>query len=231
MSFNEAALDLAIQNMFDAKDPRVKNKIEQIHPQIRFYYNSFNICLGKQGCGKTTFLMKELIKLNETGESLYDRIIYVSNGDVDYTFETLRKLITNIPIYVINYQDITQTLTKYFKTRTDEIHHMFVILEDATFLLMKDSTEWNNWVCKLRHLRMTIWANVHVWRSLNTMIKTQISKVFVFGGYSREQLQQIFRQSAVGTDFKLMWYMYTNRSPDELLEVDNINSNIKLITK
>ena len=38
------------------------NKIQEVHHQIFFYYNSLNIILGKQGTGKTTFIMKELIK-------------------------------------------------------------------------------------------------------------------------------------------------------------------------
>ena len=52
-----------IEDQFNKMDTSMKNKIELIHPQINFYYNSFNLCIGKQGCGKTTLIIKELYKL------------------------------------------------------------------------------------------------------------------------------------------------------------------------
>ena len=38
--------------------------INKIDDDINFKYNSFNICIGKQGTGKTTNILKELIKLS-----------------------------------------------------------------------------------------------------------------------------------------------------------------------
>ena len=54
-----------IEDQFNKMDTTMKNKIELIHPQINFYYNSFNLCIGKQGCGKTTLIIKELYKLSK----------------------------------------------------------------------------------------------------------------------------------------------------------------------
>ena len=38
--------------------------IKQIDHEIPIKYNSFNICVGKQGSSKTTLFMTTLIKLN-----------------------------------------------------------------------------------------------------------------------------------------------------------------------
>lgn len=52
-AFNEVAINDAIQNKFDEiRELGMKNTICRIHPRINFYYNSLNICLGKQGSGK-----------------------------------------------------------------------------------------------------------------------------------------------------------------------------------
>ena len=40
------------------------NRITKVHEQIFFYYNSFNVLLGKQGTGKTTFIVKKILILN-----------------------------------------------------------------------------------------------------------------------------------------------------------------------
>ena len=38
--------------------------ISNIDEDINFKYNSFNICIGKQSTGKTTSVLKELIKMS-----------------------------------------------------------------------------------------------------------------------------------------------------------------------
>ena len=79
-----------IEDQFNKMDTSMKNKIELIHPQINFYYNSFNLCIGKQGCGKTTLIIKELYKLCTLPQNaLYDTFIYVASGNDDETFNTL----------------------------------------------------------------------------------------------------------------------------------------------
>lgn len=230
-SFNEQKIKAVVNQLFDQQknDPNLHNRIEPIHPQINFYYNSLNICLGKQGSGKTTFMLTELIKLSELPNCIYDKIIYITNGEADdLTFNTLKKLI-KIPIMGLNFNDATTELCNWFSTRDDNVHHTFVIVEDASFLLMKDNPVWVDWVCKLRHLRMTLWINLHVWRSISTMIKTQITTLFIFKGYSKEQLQHMYRQSCVDADFKAVIYMYMLLQKHEVLKLSNIDGKMMLI--
>lgn len=231
ISFDENKIKTVVSQLFQNQknDPNVHNTIETIHPQIHFRYNSLNICLGKQGVGKTTFMLTELIKLSELPDSPYDKIIYITNGNTqDLTFETLKKLIKK-PIMGLDFNDATTQLMNYFNTREDKKFHTFVIVEDASFLLLKDNPIWTDWVCKLRHLRMTMWINLHVWRSISTMIKTQITTLFIFKGYSKEQLQQMYRQSCIDADFKAVLYMYQTLGPRELLKISNIDGKMMVI--
>ena len=231
--FDESKIKAYVNQLFteQTKDPDIHNTISLIHPQIHFRYNSLNICLGKQGAGKTTFMLTELIKLSQLphDQQPYKRIVYITNGPTDdITFNTLKKSI-KIPIMGLNFNDATSELANWFNSRENGKDHTFVIVEDASFLLMKDNPIWVDWVCKLRHLRMTLWINLHVWRSISTMIKTQITTLFIFKGYSKEQLQHMYRQSCVDADFKAVQYMYMMLQEHEVLKLSNIDGKMLLI--
>ncbi|EDR28862.1 hypothetical protein EDI_262390 [Entamoeba dispar SAW760] len=129
------------------------NKIQEVHHQIFFYYNSLNIILGKQGTGKTTFIMKELIKINKI-EHLYGAVIYVTkNVGEDETFKELKDLIKT-PIYGMNYEKFMPALIQYYKQPQEK--HLLIILEDASFSLMKEDKTWGEIITRLRHLKTTI---------------------------------------------------------------------------
>ena len=226
---DENAIRNLMQSQFGTLDPRVKNKIEPIHPQIDFYYNSFNICLGKQGSGKTTFMMYELIKLSQI-DSLYQGILYIAPTCNDFTFNTLKTLIGNkIPIFHCTFEDSIQTLTDYFEKFKEGINHLFIIIEDATFLLNKENTIWYSWICSLRHLRATIWANLHIWKGINPTLKSQITSVFVMKGFSRDNMQYVYRQSSIDRDFNAFYIIYTTLKEHQVLSINNITNKLEII--
>lgn len=231
ITFNEQKIRDTISFMFKQQKDQynLHNVIEDIHPQIHFKYNSLNICLGKQGSGKTTFMLTELIKLSELPDSPYDKIIYITNGtNEDMTFNLLKTLI-KIPILGLDFAEATRELSNYFSDREDNTHHTFVIVEDASFLLLKDNPIWTDWVCKLRHLRLTIWINLHVWKSISTMIKTQITTLFIFKGYSKEQLQHMYRQSCIEVNFANLWCLYMLLRGREILQICNYDGSTQII--
>lgn len=232
-SFDENKIKSVVNNLFQQQrqGTNIHNTIEIIHPQIHFRYNSLNICLGKQGCGKTAFMLMELIKLSELPNCIYDKIVYISDepdNPSDVTFQTLKGLI-KIPILGLSFDDATRELSNYFNNRDDTINHTFVIVEDASFKLMADNPIWISWVCKLRHYRMTLWINLHVWRSISTAIKTQVTCLFIFKGYSKEQLQHMYRQSCIGADFKALWYLYLVLEDRQVLKLSNYDGKMLII--
>jgi len=230
---DEEQLDITAESLINSSfknvDVNLRNTITPVHKEINFFYNSLNISLGGQGCGKTTFLMRELIKLGLLkGQHLYSQILYISSGDEDATFLALKHHVS-IPIYPINYTDAEEVLQNFLDTRTDIVEHTFLILEDSTFILTKDNSCWNNWFCKLRHLRWTVWLNVHVWRSVNTMLKSQVTCLFIFKGYSREVLQMVHRQTCINVDFLSFWSVYTYIKNRQCLMINNTKQKIKII--
>lgn len=233
--FNNNIIDRAIRKQFKKCISDKHNKISPIHKDINFYYNSLNVCLGPQGCGKTTLLMKELIKLDTLpDQGHYDRIVYVTNGGGrDETFNSLYPLITHLPLYCIEFNEVIPKLDQYFKSRDEENQkHIFVILEDATFLLLKDTSTWSTWMTKLRHLRMTVWVNLHIWKAISTSIKSQITTSFIFSGYNRENLVRIFHQSSIHNISSQTFYaLYASLRKGQCIKLDNHNGIATLITR
>ena len=113
MTINEYVNDLLDYEL--NKD--TSNKlISYIDKDINFKYNSFNICIGKQGTGKTTSILKELIKLSMKNIDSYHLIIYVSNNSSDDTFNNLYKYI-NIPIVKTDYEHFDKQYEQLIKLK------------------------------------------------------------------------------------------------------------------
>ena len=100
-----------------------KNKlITYVDDDVNFKYNSFNICIGKQSTGKTTSVLKELIKLSLKDINTYHLIIYVSNNNSDDTFNNLFKYI-NIQIVKTDYEQLDNQFMNLIKLK-DEYNKM-----------------------------------------------------------------------------------------------------------
>ncbi|BFU26466.1 hypothetical protein, conserved [Entamoeba histolytica] len=205
-----------------------ENQIKKVHRQIFFYYNSFNIIIGKQGAGKTTFIMKELAKLNKI-EHQYEAIIYVSqNAGEDETFNQLKGLIKT-PIYGMNYEKFMPALMQYYKQPQEK--HLIIILEDASFALMKEDKTWGEIITRLRHLKTTIIVNLHIWKALNASFKTQIATIIIFKGYSKENFGYIYRQTAGSATNSVAYYLYQSINQNEVLKIDNLTGDLRIIKR
>ena len=204
---NEEKLKAYVNSCFNEKHGNdcPSHNISIIHPQCNIFYNSLNVCMGKPGTGKTCFLMMELMKI-ATVEHKYRDVIYISHtdGGKDATFEALKQSIS-LPVYGVDFWKVTPQLDAYFKKKmadpTDTSHTM-VIVEDATFLFSKPSEMWMNWIIRLRHLRCTMWLNVHQWKSLHMFVRAQITTLFLFPGYSSLEISNMFRQLVTPIAYK-----------------------------
>ena len=86
MSVNEYVDNILYHDLNKYTSNKLINHIDE---DINFKYNSFNICIGKQGTGKTTSILKELIKINLKEIDNYYLMIYVSNNSSDDTFNNI----------------------------------------------------------------------------------------------------------------------------------------------
>ena len=229
-----------------------KKLISKISDNINFKYNSFNIFLGKQGTGKTTSILKELMKLS-TIKNDYHLIIYVSNNSSDDTFNKLKNYI-NIPIVKTDYQHLNQQFEQLIKLKdtynkmidgqiqkSDEILanlyindfskdrlHTFILMDDSAFVLKNENNPWFKWLCQLRHLNTTVALCLQIWKSINPSLKSQITSINIFKGYSRQQLNFIYQQIAVDVDFNEFMRMYNKLNTRQKLIIDCVEGEIRI---
>ena len=249
MTINEYVNDLLDYEL--NKD--TSNKlISYIDKDINFKYNSFNICIGKQGTGKTSSILKELIKLSMKNIDSYHLIIYVSNNSSDDTFNNLYKYI-NIPIVKTDYEHIDKQYEQliklkdiynkmfdgeipknndilnmlYIKDFNKDRLHTFILIDDAAFVLNKEN-EWFKWLCQLRHLNCTVALCIQIWKSINPSLKSQITSINIFKGYSRQQLNFIYQQISVDVNFNEFMRIYNKLDYRKKLIIDCVEGEIRI---
>ena len=227
MSDNEKILQLK-QNFKKYLKENVKQEsiISQIHPELDFYYNSLNICVGKPGTGKTTLLMKQLMILNNVGHN-YGLIVYLSNTRDEFFLKTIQ-MFNKIPIVHKSFEEGTECLDEYLNNE-ERNFHIFVIIEDATGLLEGRNFTWEQWLIKLRHLKMTVWINLHDWVSISPKIREQVSCVFLCKGFGKTKCGVIFRQLNLPYESKVIYGIYCQLRDFQYLKIDNIKNKTKII--
>ena len=242
---------------YEANNISRNKQIQKIDDQINFKYNSFNIYIGKQGTGKTTSILKELIKLSNIKND-YHLIIYVSDSESDDMFNRLKYYI-NIPIVKTDYQSLNpkfEQLIKlkdvynkmidgeipkdnsilnmlYIKDFNKERLHTYILMDDAAFVLnnKENENEWFKWLCKLRHLNCTVGLCIQIWTSIKPSLKSQITSINIFKGYSKQQLNYIYRQIAINVNFNEFMKMYNKlgyRNKFDKLIIDCVEGEIRI---
>ena len=250
MTINEYVNDLLDYEL--NKD--TSNKlISYIDKDINFKYNSFNICIGKQGTGKTTSILKELIKLSMKNIDSYHLIIYVSNNSSDDTFNNLYKYI-NIPIVKTDYEHIDKQYEQLIKLKDiynkmidGEIEndknilealyidnfnlkriHTLILMDDIAFVLKNENSKWFKWLCQLRHLNTTIFMCIQIWKSINPSLITQITSIQLFPGYSRQQVNYIYNQICVDMKFDDFYDLYVKIHQKHKMIIDLVETTLKV---
>lgn len=226
MNIDENKIKTLLNNEFNKNKEKIgsSNVISIVHPQLNIYYNSLNVCLGPQGSGKTTFMMFELLKFSQCRDTRYDKVIYISKTDPcdDLTFETLKDYLT-FDLIGLKFEDSEESLTTYFEyqKRNPSHGHTLIIIEDGTYMfdnLDKDSP-WFTWLIRLRHLKLTVWVNVHAWKTINMNIRTQITNLFIFKGIGNNVITQIFNQVPLTVSKKKFLKLYQTLGPHELIRL------------
>ena len=236
---------------YEANNISKNKQIQKIDDQINFKYNSFNIYIGKQGTGKTTSVLKELIKLS-TIKNDYHLIIYVSDAESDDTLNSLKNYI-NIPIVKTNYQKFNSQFEQlikhkdvynkmvdgeipkdnsilnrlYIKDFNKDRLHTFILMDDAAFVLNKEN-ECFKWLFQLRHLNCTVGLCIQLWKNINPSFKSQITSINIFKGYSRQQLNHIYQQISVNVDFNEFMRIYNKVDYRNKLIIDCVEGEIRI---
>ena len=106
--------------------------------------------------------------------------------------------------------------------------HTFILFDDASFIFDKNTkSNFKRWLTQCRHFNITVFCNIQIWNSMDPKLKSQLSSVFLFGGFSRERLQYIYRQVPIDMSFEEFWEMYINLNKYEKLIIDCQEASVK----
>ena len=109
--------------------------------------------------------------------------------------------------------------------------HTLILFDDIANnkLLANEKSFFNNLMTTCRHNHISFFLNVQFWKSLSTTIKSNVSTVFVFGTYSKEQLRYITHQITMNISFDELFEMYQHMDKHAKIVIDCNNGNVKCL--
>ena len=182
-----------------------------------------------------------MIYINESGEcddDTFDRfqelinvpILFVKYKDSE---ECLRNIIEYKSIYnKIKNNNAEHEVPKEVKEEIfDNLHihnfnkpylHTLILTEDATNakVIKKADSYINDLLTRCAHTQFSFFILIHYWKALTTNIKANLSTIYIFGGYSRQQLQYMLYQTNIPVTVKDLMKEYTSMPKYGKLRID-----------
>jgi hemoglobin-like flavoprotein len=108
--------------------------------------------------------------------------------------------------------------------------HTIIFFEDTSNspLFKKATMFFPQLIAKCRHVGCSFFFAVQFWRSLPTELKANITTLYIFPSYSKQQLHYILSQIPVGETFERIYHEYQRLAQHQKLVVDTINGDIQI---
>ena len=105
---------------------------------------------------------------------------------------------------------------------SNEYLHTIILLEDATqFMKSKNAEYINDLMTKCRHIQCSFFVIIHYWKALSTNLKSNLSTIYIFSGYSRQQLNYIIYQINVSASVSEIYDKYKRLTEHGKLIIDS----------
>ena len=88
--------------------------------------------------------------------------------------------------------------------------HTLILTEDATNakVIKKGDSYINDLLTRCAHTQFSFFILIHFWKALTTNIKANLSTIYIFPGYSRQQLQYMLYQMNIPVTVKELMQEY-----------------------
>ena len=227
--YNEYINDIIKEELNKNKGSLSKEVLSKI-PYSNVYYNSITAAIGKQFKGKTLSIIKEIIIISNTSPYSHALIYINRNGsECDDTFESLKHLI-HIPIVYLSHDEAKEDLFKtlFINDFSREFLHTLVFLDDAvkSKLISNEKSYFNQLLTQCRHIQCSFFMAVQYFKALSTNIKSNISTLFIFSGFSRQQLNVMLYQVNLPMSINELYCKYQHLSEHGKLIVDTVKGNV-----
>ena len=106
--------------------------------------------------------------------------------------------------------------------------HTLIMLEDATqFMKSKGADYVNDLMTKCRHIQCSFFVIIHYWKALSTNLKSNLSTIYIFSGYSKQQLSYILYQINVDASLYTLYEQYRRLTEHGKLVIDSNYSSYR----
>ena len=192
-----------------------------------------------------------LVYINEKGDcddDTFDRfqelidvpVIFVKYSDCEKFLKTLldyKQIYNKIKNNNVPAKEIPEKVsTELFESlHIDDFSrdhlHTLIMLEDATNskALRKADSYINDLLTRCAHTQFSFFILIHYWKALTTNIKANLSTIYIFGGYSRQQLQYMLYQMAITSSLKELFPVYNSMPRYSKLAIDCNTGDFKIM--
>ena len=103
-----------------------------------------------------------------------------------------------------------------------EYLHTLIMLEDATeFMKSKGADYVNDLMTKCRHIQCSFFVIIHYWKARSTNLKSTLSTIYIFSGYSKQQFSYILYQINVNASLGQLYEKYRQLTEHGKLIIDS----------
>ena len=100
--------------------------------------------------------------------------------------------------------------------------HTLIMLEDATATknIKNPNSYINDLLTRCAHTQFSFFILIHFWKALTTNIKANLSTIYIYGGYSRQQLSYMLYQMNIPMTMKELYEIYRKMPQYKKLMID-----------
>jgi hypothetical protein len=105
--------------------------------------------------------------------------------------------------------------------------HVIILFDDfANSPLSKEKGWFASFFATLRHKGFSVFICIQYWRSIPTQLKSNITMLYLFGGYSKQQLRPILDQVRMREDSRDIDSKYSTMKDGDKMIVDTIKGTV-----
>lgn len=111
--------------------------------------------------------------------------------------------------------------------------HTLILLDDIanSSMLAKPTSIMNSLMTQCAHINCSFFLAIQFWKGLPASIKSQVTTIYMFGGFSREQLHYILRQITLQSPFSTVFEEYKKLGYQDYMHIDVVESHYTICTR
>lgn len=137
-----------------------------------------------------------------------------------YTYNTIKDKHLESKLSEKHFNELSEHLG--ISDLSNEYLHTLILLEDATQFMKSSHADYiNDLMTKCRHIQCSFFVIIHYWKALSTNLKSNLSTIYIFSGYSRQQLNYILYQININASLNEIYQKYKQLSEHGKIIIDS----------